>query len=487
MVFKKGNMYRNKAKVKLIYPAQSFTKDEGVRPDSSLGLLYIAGMLRNHGISVSLLDMLVGEKDDDLKDTFFRRKTEGDGYIRVGMSEEILRERLHGYNIVGISSNYTSQTNNALDVARICKELNPDILTVAGGWNATALYTLFLENDFDLVVLGEGEKTMLEIVKHFEHGEGYHTIPNVAYKDQCGTIQVNPKRPALTNLDLLPVPAWDLLPLSTYWEVAKPQNQTFFEEKKMRFLPMQTSRGCPFRCTYCHNSKAADAATLRIKSHDRVMFELDMIQRLGAEYVFFNDDSLLARRDRVHLLHSLKNEKLKFCALNGINVCNLFCSSSKRDLDIDYELLKLMKESGFLEVGIGFESGSQRIIDKYANKKWNHGRHDVLRLVNAMSKHDIKTLGFFTIGYPDETLHELSETFIFARDLVQAGLNDIAFNIVSPLPGTALYDLAAENGNLPTKMHFERLKQSVPQMVHTLIPPEVLQYTRRLIYSLLTS
>ena len=476
-----------KARVKLVYPAQIFTKNETPRPDGSLGLLYLAGILREHGIDVSVLDMCVGEEGDDLKDTFLNRKRIDENYFRVGISQEMLRKKLHGYNIIGVSANYTSQTHNAFEAAAVSKRLNPNILTVAGGWNATALYPSFLNNGFDAVVIGEGETTMLEIVQNFEKGLGYEHIQNVAYKDQNGRIVVNPKRPALTNLDLLPIPAWDLLPLRRYWQISKPQSWTISDSRKCAYLCMQTSRGCQFRCKFCHNSKAGDAAFLRFKSYDRIITELDIIKKLGASYVFFNDDNLLARRGRIkELLKGLKGRGLKFCDHNGVSLCQLFHHAKDGNFGIDLELLDLMKKGGFYEIAIAFESGSQRILDKYASKKWNHRRHDIFRLIKAINRKGIRVIGYFTIGYPDETLDELTETFIMARDLVKAGLNSVVFSIVVPLPGTALYDMAMKNGNLLSGACLEKYKESIPQMVNTVIPPEILSYTRRLVYSLFT-
>ena len=125
------------------------------------------------------------------------------------------------------------------------------------------------------------------------------SIKRIAYKTRDGEIVVNPERPVLRDLDRLPFPAWDLLPLQQYWRIGEPHGGTFPKGSEVRYLSMQTSRGCPFRCTYCHISKGGDAATLRLKSHERVMAEIDRIQSLGAEYLFFEDDSLLAKRDRI--------------------------------------------------------------------------------------------------------------------------------------------------------------------------------------------
>lgn len=487
MDMKSSNMKNIKAKVKLIYPKQIFSEYETVRPDCSLGLLYIAGILRNHKIPVSVLDMLVGEENDDLEDTFFSRKTDDHGYVHVGMSEEMLKEKLHGYNIVGVSSNYTSQTDNALEVARISKKYDSEILTVAGGWNATALYSLFLENGFDLVAMGEGEETMLEIVNAFEKGIDYANISGIAFKDNQGKIQVNPRRPVLKDLDKLPFPAWDMLPLDKFWKISQPQSRTLSATMEIQGLPMQTSRGCAFRCKYCHNSEAGDAAVLRFKSYDRIMAEAEKIISLGGKSIYFYDDSLMAKKARaIKILEGFKNRNIDLFALNGINICTLFSRKKDSSWEIDTDLLATMKECGINQINIGVESGSQRILDTYASGKWNLKKHDVLGLIKTIHKdYGFKTLGYFTIGYPDETLEELTETFMLAQKLHLAGMDEVAFNIVTPLPGTALYSIALKNGNFNSQLDFNNFKTSEAHMLNTVIPPEVLNYTRKLVYSLL--
>lgn len=474
------------ARVKLVYPAQQFENTENPRPDGSLGLLYLAGALRDNGIHVSLLDMCVGEAGDRLEDTFLHRVKIDEEHVRVGMSPEVLAERLRGYNILGVTSIFTPQTYNAFEVAQVAKKLDPGILTIAGGGNARAFYQLFLQNGFDLVVFGEGEEALVEIVRHFEQGLSFENIRNVAYRDKNGKFVVNPDRPVLIDLDKLPFPAWDLLPLDLYWKIGEPHGGTFEPGTEVRYLSMQTSRGCPFRCTYCHISKEGDAAKLRLKSYDRVMAEIDLIKKLGVEYLFFEDDSLLAKRERIKkIFNGLRGKGLKVIDVNGVNLVHFFHGISNGKLDVDTELLRLMTDVGWVEVAFPFESGCQRILDKYASKKWTRKRHDMHKLVRVAKEQGLKLSGFFTIGYPDETLEELTETFLFAKQLSQDGIDHVAFYIITPYPGSVLYDMAVANGNVPPHLDLVNMKFAIPTMINTIIPPETLRYTRQLAFRLI--
>jgi radical SAM superfamily enzyme YgiQ (UPF0313 family) len=477
----------NKTKVKLIYPAQQFELSENPRPDGSLGLLYLAGKLRDSNYDVSILDMCVGDENDSLDDTFFNRVPLDDTHIRVGMSDEKLKSKLDGVNIVGVTSIFTPQTHNCFDVAKVVKDYSSDILTIAGGGNARALYEMFLDNGFDIVVFGEGEDTLLEIVENFEKGLGFENIKNVAYKKDNDYI-VNPERPALRDLDELPIPAWDMLCLDKYWQIGEPHGGTFKPNTEVRYLSMQTSRGCPFSCQYCHISKEGDASKLRMKSFERVMQEVDLIKSLGAEYLFFEDDSLLAKKDRIKtIFKALTDKNLKIIDVNGVNLAHFFVRDKNKELVVDTELLDLMVEVGWVEIAYPFESGNQRILNKYASRKWNKKSHDVKKLVELSVERGLKISGFFTIGYPDETYEELTETFLFAQELFSKGLNIVAFYIIVPYPGSVLYDYAVQNSHLPDIPDLSNMKFAVPTMVNTAVSPQVLKYTRRLVYELINS
>lgn len=474
-----------KTRVKFIYPAQQFEISENPRPDGSLGILYLASMLRNHGYPVSVLDMCVGDEGEDLSQSFYNRTPIDDDHIRVGISVDSLKEKLKDVDIVGVTSIFTPQTYNCFEVAKAAKELNPNIVTIAGGGNARAFYQLFLDSGFDIVVFGEGEETMLEIAEAIENGEDYKNIQNVAYKKADGVYHVNPERPVVTDLDELPIPAWDMLPLKKYWQIGEPHGGTFPANSEVRYLSMQTSRGCPFRCTYCHISKEGDAAKLRFKSLERVDQEVNLLKELGVEYLFFEDDSLLAKPHRIKkIFRNLEGKDLKIVDVNGVNLAHFFKPGPNRKLVVDEELLDLMVEVGWTEIAYPFESGSQRILDVYASKKWRRDRHDVLDLVKKSVERGLKISGFFTIGYPDETYEELTETFLFAKDLVEAGLNIAAFYIITPYPGSVLYDKAVEGGHIPNEFDLSKMKFALPTMVNTLIPQEVLKYTRRMVYQL---
>lgn len=170
-------MSKTTPKILLIYPPNQLLPIEIPRPDGSLGLLYLAGALRQYGIEVEILDASVGSKNDTLRETFFRRRIQHNGLTRIGMTKSRLREYIksENYDIVGISSNFTPQTKMALEVARLAKEANPKIFVAAGGVNARALSRRFLESGFvDVVAMSEAEKTIIKIVTAWQKGQKFN-------------------------------------------------------------------------------------------------------------------------------------------------------------------------------------------------------------------------------------------------------------------------------------------------------------------------
>lgn len=286
----------------LLYSPLQFAPKDTVKPDGSLSLPYIAGALREAGFEVKILDTCVGNKKDHLKDTFYHPVRLSSGLIRVGMSRARIAEEVEGYDVIGVTSIFTFQTSMVLELVRLIKEVDPKKLVVAGGVNARYLAERFFDSGVDVVCLSEGEKTIVEIGNKLRHGSwDFSSIPGIALKKD-GCIVLNNATLIPNDLDQLPMPAWDLLPLDKYWEISRPHGGDFPPGMRIQYASVMTSRGCPFSCAYCHISKetkgspSGEIGALRFKSIGRVMEEIDILKGLGTEYLFFEDDSLLAKK-----------------------------------------------------------------------------------------------------------------------------------------------------------------------------------------------
>lgn len=470
----------------LMYSALQFGPEEMAKPDGSLSLPYLAGAIRRAGYDVKILDVSVGDKDEPMEDSFFNTRMMASGLIRCGMTPEKIVEKMADYNIIGVSSIFTTQTSMVLDLIRLAKQTDPGKLVIAGGVNARNLRERFFRAGADIIVLSEAEGIIVEIAEAVRGRKNLSEVPGIAFKDDFGKEVVNKSPPPLENLDELPMPAWDLLPLKKYWDLSRPHGGQFPEGARIQYASLQTSRGCPFQCLYCHISKEVDGevagsvGNFRVKSIDRVLHELQTLKDLGAQYIFFEDDSLFAKKKRAYTLFEKVAEMgLHLSDVNGINIVHLLKNYGGR-LDIDTEFLEILSAAGFHMLHLPFESANQRLIDKYSSGKWKLSNTDTKRLISECDKAGIKTAGNYMIGYPDETLAEIHNTILFAKMHVDNGLNHAALFAVVPFPGTKIYDMVIKSGQLDPDFDTDQMKWTKSILKGLAVPAETLEHMRQL-------
>jgi radical SAM superfamily enzyme YgiQ (UPF0313 family) len=322
-------------------------------------------------------------------------------------------------------------------------------------------------------------------------------IEGIAYRRGGQTI-VNPVGRLTLEIDEYPMPSWRKLPNERYWEISRiwgGREGWIPPGVQPRYAAIFTSRGCPFSCTYCHISKerandvAGDIATLRLHSLERVEQELQYLKSLTVDHLFINDDSFLAKKNRVHqILRILRAYKFTLADVNGVNIIHLFTRRAGNRLVVDEGLLEALHQAGFRKISLPFESGTQRLLDKYSAKKWRIENCDIETLIRTMSRIGISADGNFMIGYPDETLDELTNTFMLARRAMDAGLAGVQFFMVQPFPGTALFDECIANGQLSSSWHWDDLgwSKSSP-FKHPAVDKDLLKYCWGLAWRLLNT
>lgn len=407
---------RNDPKVLFIYPPNQLMPIETPRPDGSLGPLYLIGALREIGIEADLLDATAERFDQVVM--------QKSGLVRVGMNADQLSERISGYDTICIHSNFTPQTKMAFEVARLAKEQGKRVL--AGGVNARALAERFRQTGyFDDVCMTEGECYIKDGSQRF-----------------------------ITNLDELPLPAFDKLPFEKYEQIDAPHGVDL-TGGQYRYAPLMTSRGCPFQCSFCHISlerfgrgESGNIGELRLKSVDRVFQEIEILESLGVKKIFIEDDSLLAKKARIiKIFTAIQNKGLVLADVNGVNLVHLF-KRTERGLEPDREYMELLFNAGLQQIVFPVESGSQRVLDKYATAKLTLETMDVVNLVRVAKLVGIICPVNMMIGFPDETEQEMMMGVELSRRLIGAGADYVSFFIPIPFPGSELYNIALRDGYL---------------------------------------
>jgi len=381
----------------------SFTKDMTTQP---LGLMYLASALRadqpHHEIDI--LDL-------------FPKRLEVEDAVRLTVAKRP--------DVVGVGA-MTGEAGQAARFFAGVKAALPDTITVLGGPHTTTSPARILEDrNIDLVVIGEGEATFCELVRRLEAGERRPRIAGVAFRDADGGLFAGPPRPPILELDPLPHPAWDLVDVPAYWREQN-MNGMF---RHPRHMSIFTSRGCPYRCTYCHN---VFGKRFQERSPDNVLDEIRLLHdRYGIGEIHILDDIFNANRDRA-------KEIMRRIARSGMELSIAFPNGLRGDR-MDSELIRLMRAAGVYKISYAIESASPR-IQKLTRKNVDLKR--IRGVIDETADVGIVTQGFFMLGFPGETRGELESTVEFAID---TSLHFANFFILNPFEGTAMAETLGDN------------------------------------------
>jgi len=472
---------KNEPKVLLLYPPEQRWPGMMVKPNGSLAYPALGGALREINCHVEIYDACIGNKDDDIQE-FYKSVELPSGLVRTGMSDERILEVAKDFDIIGLTSIFSSQETMVIYCCQLIKKHYPEKLLLSGGVNARWRADKFLNGGFDIVATSEAEDTIKEIVQVYRKGSrDWSTIPQIKYIKEGKILNNSQQGKVIMNLDELPFPAWDLLPLDRYWKVRRGHGVMFGEEEEVKYASMMTSLGCPFACSYCHIGKEVKGALpqeigrFRIKSDERVMEELKYLKNeFGIKQVFIEDDSLFGRKKRaIRLLKQVIDLDLRLMDINGINIIHLL-KKGKPDL----EVIELMAEAGFTDFSFPFESGNDRIIKKWCSSKWDITNTDIEGLIKALKKNNIRMDGNYIIGFPDETLEEVMNTVKFAKQNAEWGVDTTGFFICMPLPGTEMFDYCIKHGLLHEDFNIDKMNWRKANMINTPVSPTDLESIR---------
>ena len=305
----------------------------------------------------------------------------------------------------------------AKEICRRAKWMNHDVVTVVGGPHPTAFPKEVSQETFiDYAVYGEGEETFLELCSNIENNNKlYENIQGLAHN---GTI--NPPRALIENLDDIPFPARELLPMEVYY--APPTKR----ETVRKNANIISSRGCPYNCTYCM-AKTVWGRRTRFRSVKNVIEEIrHCIDRYGIGEFNFNDELFTCQRERT----------IEFCKEVLENNLDISFVCSLRVNHVWKDVVGWLKIAGCKKVMFGFESGSQIILDKIQKGATIRQAEEAVALVKKLG---IKTSGSFMIGNIGETEETIKETISFAKKL---NVDTVSFYVASPYPGTKFYEEA---------------------------------------------
>jgi anaerobic magnesium-protoporphyrin IX monomethyl ester cyclase len=427
----------------LLYPFTNdlIPKSTGLLPP--LGLGYLDAFLKKRNIKSKLVDCT------------------GQGIPHTFIPQLIKELRP---KFVGISA-MTPFIHRASELADIIKETDKNCLIIIGGSHANALgKDLLIDGtSFDIVVRGEGEETLLEIIQKVNSPSSASLLDilGISFR-RNGTVIENPPRPHIQNLDSLDYPTREA------------SNQTHYElpikwALKKPFATVITSRGCPFSCTFC-NVHETFGRKVRFRSTENIMEEIrDLKIRMGIKDIIFYDDTLTVNKERVlKLCHHMIEENLQI---------TWGCYS--RVDTIDRELAETMKRAGCRMISFGVESGDENMLSRMQKGITLQQSLNAIQICNRCK---IETSASFVVGFPGETALTIQKTKEFTAKLDPLFA---AFFNVTPFPGTPLYDdyLKQENRQRLKITEFQNLSSKISLKISDMSETEIQKSIRNLYYA----
>ncbi|MBU2497500.1 MAG: radical SAM protein [Proteobacteria bacterium] len=387
-------------KILLIYPyfIEERIQEEDIKAPP-IGLYSVGAVLKDNGYDVDILNWHdIHKRPHEIRETLLAKRPD----------------------VIGFSILHANRWGG-IEIARTAKELDPTVKIVFGGIGATFLWEHLLKHfpEIDFVVLGEGDFTFLNLIKHLgKEKEGrIEDIKGIAYREN-GKIERTEEAEYLRDLDTLPIPA------------------RYFE-----YRHVSSSRGCPWNCTFC-GSPGFWGRRLRFRSAEHFVEELEILYQKGVTFFYFSDDTFAMNHQRV----------IEICQrIIDRGLAITWYAISRVD-DVNEEVLSWMRKAGCIQISYGVESGSEKIRD-LLNKKIDS--RQIKKAFSLTTKYGILARAYFIYGSPGETWETIQETLDLIREI--KALSTI-FYILDFYPGTNLYLDARKRLDLTDDIWLERIE-----------------------------
>jgi len=388
--------------VLFVYPDISGVERYGTRKFYH-GLGYLSAVLKREGHQTSLI--------------YLQRQLPRDAFLA--------EVEAHNPDLVGFSST-THQHPYVEKCARWLKEEHPDLLIVSGGVHPTLAPEQVVTNEaIDIICVGEGEYTLLELMNRLEAGRDYTDVVGLWVRHN-GEVIRNPLRPLVQNLDELPFADRELF---EYEEILRENDG---------WVDMMSGRGCPYNCSYCCNPGLRKryrglGKYVRFRSVSHVMAEIRAIaERYRIKTINFQDDTFTVDHDWT----------LEFCHRYATQYDYPFWINTRVER-IDEEVVRALAEAGCKGVRIGIESGNEWLRSEILKRRMSN--EEIIRTFRLLRKYGLETYSCNMLGLPGETLEMIQETIDLNRRLEPT---EFQFSVFYPYPMTELYDKTVGKGML---------------------------------------
>jgi len=404
-----------------------------------IGPAYVAAALRQAGHDVVFIDAVASAIEQH---TRHER-----GTMLHGLTLDEIAERVPAdAEAIGISSNFSFEWPVCRELIQKIRRRFPKTLLVAGGEHVTAVPEFSLrDSPLDVVVMGEGERTVCEVLAAYgkEGSDGFSRVAGICYRDRRGEIVKTDAAARIRDLETIPRPAWDLIPMEEYLS-----RGYGFGVDRGRSVPVLASRGCPYQCTFCSNP-AMWTLRWEPRDPDDLLDEISDLQKTyrATNFDFYDLTMIVKKQWIVDFCRAIEKRGMTF---------TWQLPSGTRSEAIDHEVTSLLYKTGCRNVSYSPESGSEetlRLIKK---------RTAISRLLKSMRTAVADGLNVkcnFIFGFPEDRWKNIRESFAAIAKSAVLGIHDVSIWVFVPYPGSELFDQLRKEGKIPEldDDYFDRL------------------------------
>jgi len=390
----------------------------------SLGFSYIMSELIHKRLEVEFIDTNLIDYPYDLLRKNPRKS------IQVEPNWEKIKSVLEKKDVqyAFLTGSFTKYIHNTAKTAEILKKINSDCVTIVGGVHVSFLpeETLKMFENIDYVIIGEGERVSENLLYNLIKNKDIDGLSSLAYKID-GKVVINEREYLENDIDNFNYPAKSLWPVSEYREIWK-----YLWSGRDPLGIVMTSRGCIGKCIFCASGRKEILENrLRFRSFENIKGEIEyLIKTFKITSLDFIDDCFTCDKDRL----------LKICSYLKKKNIPWLCKS--RVDTVSYETLTEMKESGCRSVFLGVESADDKVL-KTMGKGTN--LDEIKKCFQLFQDIGLEFTASFTIGHPNEDKESMEKTICLAKSIAKKGIG-VGFYLITPYPGTALYDMSVQNG-----------------------------------------
>ena len=404
-------------KITLIRPPAYSVGIMGAQTVPVLGVVYIAAAIRQAGHEVDIIDMC----GEDISNT----QVVHGKYVQYGMPLEKLDKRLVHSDLIGVSCMFSQDWPFHRELIQYVRVLYPQTPIIAGGEHVSAIPEYCLNDcpELDICICGEGENIFVDLINIIENRSSFHDVPGIVYRSRDNRqIYKTNRASRIKDIDSIPKPAWDLIPLENY--LSRGMN---YHIKRGRTMPMLATRGCPYKCSFCSNQGMWGASWIT-RTPQMVADEMEeYIKKYKVKNFVFSDlTAVVSNHCITKLCEEIIARKLDIT----------FQLPTLRTESLDPLLLELMYKAGCRELDFAIESGSKKVLDS-VNKKSNLPH--IIKCIKDALKVGMNMSTNIVIGLPLEGWGDFFMTYTMVLRLALTGLQEINVFPFIPYPGSVLF------------------------------------------------